>query len=421
MKQPTGQSRYIPAVGRVIARPEIAPLIALYGHASIVHVIRDEIDRLRADGGDPSLDLISSRVAARIKSLVTPGLVRVINATGVVIHTNLGRAPLSPAHAKRVSEIAQGYCNLEFDLASGRRGDRQSRLRELLRFVVGAEDALAVNNNAAAVLLVLKQLASRKEVIVSRGELIEIGDSFRLPDIMRESGAKLVEVGTTNRTRISDYERAITDKTAMLLKVHHSNFRMQGFVEEASIANISKLAHERGLISVYDLGSGLLTRPEGLPLKDEPTVREAIEAGADLVTFSGDKLLGSAQAGLIAGRRALVARLAKAPLMRALRPGKLTIAAIEDLCLQYLDYTNLVNENPVFRMIKRDTDDLRAAAESLATRLRDGGVATEVVPSNGQVGGGALPGLMLPGWAVEIVPPVKGTRAAKRYAETLFT
>ncbi len=411
-----------------MTHPAIRSLVAHYGHSSIARFIRDELDRMRAErcdissdeGGEPLIDQVSTRVAARIGSLVTPGLVRVINATGVVIHTNLGRAPLGAAAASRIAEIAQGYCNLEFDLNSGRRGNRQARLRELMRFAVGSEDAIAVNNNAAAVMLVLKQFAMRREVIVSRGELVEIGDSFRLPEIMRESGARLVEVGATNRTRLSDYERAITDKTAMLLKVHQSNFRMQGFVEDAAIASLSKLAHERGLIAVYDLGSGLLTRPEGLPLKDEPTVEEAIDAGADLVTFSGDKLLGGPQAGLIAGRRELVAKLAKAPLMRALRPGKLTMAAIEDLVLQYLDAGKLQDENPVFRMISRAPDDLRASADALVALLQQGGVAVQVVPSDGQVGGGALPGLMLPGWAVEIVAPESSARATKRFAEALF-
>ncbi|MFH0799915.1 MAG: L-seryl-tRNA(Sec) selenium transferase [Pseudomonadota bacterium] len=412
----------LPAVGRIITRPMLIPMVERYGHAFVAKAIRDEIGYLCSDAGvDVSdIELICRRVAARIESLAAPSIVRVLNATGVVLHTNLGRAPLGRSTAERIAEIAAGYSNLEFDLNRGRRGDRQARLRELLSIITGAEDSLAVNNNAAAVLLVLKRLAARKEVIVSRGELIEIGDSFRLPEIMRESGAKLVEVGTTNRTRISDYERAISDRTAILFKVHHSNFRMEGFVEDAPIGSLSKLARERGLIAVYDLGSGLLARPEGLPLKDEPTVRDAIEAGADLVTFSGDKLLGGAQAGLIAGRRELVAKLAKSPLMRALRPGKLTMVAIEDLALQYLDGARLLQENPVFRMIGRGADDLRAVAESFAARLQKADIAVRIVESDGQVGGGALPGTLLPGWAVEIEPPVDGTRAAKRYAEALF-
>jgi len=347
-------------------------------------------------------------------------LKRVINATGVIVHTNLGRAPLGRKVAQRLQEIAEGYSNLEYDLEQGQRGNRQRLLKELLCSLTGAEDFLVTNNNAAALLLILKTMAVGREVIVSRGELIEIGDSFRLPQVMTGSGARLVEVGSVNHTRPTDYAGAITKDTAMLFKAHTSNFEVTGSSSSVSIEQLVKLGREHDLPVVYDLGSGMLRRPAGLSLENEETVQEAIAAGADLVTFSGDKLLGGPQAGLIAGKTKLIKLLAQAPIMRALRPGKLTFAALEAVVTSYRDDQRLIEENPVFNRLARSTEDLLALAGKLSTLLTAGGIEYRTVESPGQIGGGALPGKLLPGWAVEIAAPGSSRRERQKYAERTF-
>jgi L-seryl-tRNA(Ser) seleniumtransferase len=411
----------IPAVGKVLTHPRIIELKERMGHEIVSRLVRDAIDRMRIKDTAVNMDLdaICDKIADEAERLTEPSLRRVINATGIVIHTNLGRAPMSEAAANRLARISRGYTNLEIDRVTGRRGNRQSHLRGLLHLLTGAEDSLVVNNNAAALLLMLRTFALKREVIVSRGELIEIGDSFRLPDVMREGGAKLVEVGTTNRTRVSDYESAISEKTSMLFKAHTSNFKTIGFTESVPIGRLAALAHERGLIAAYDLGSGMLRRPKGLPMNDEPSVEDALLAGADIVTFSGDKLLGGAQAGLIAGKADLIARLAKAPLMRALRPGRLTLAALEAVALEYLDEGRLMSHNPVFRMLARSADELHNAAHKLASKLKQAGIDSDVVESIGQAGGGALAGVALGGWAVRIAQHAKTRRGSKRSAERL--
>jgi len=344
----------------------------------------------------------------------------VINATGVVVHTNLGRAPLGEKVAERLSAMAMGYSNLEYDLQKCKRGNRQRHLKALFNHLTGAEDMLVVNNNAAALLLVFRTLADGREVVVSRGELIEIGDSFRLPEIMTDAGAKLVTVGTTNITRPEDYAGAITDETAVLLRVHTSNFNILGKSHSVSDRELAELACSRGLIMVNDLGSGMLRCPEGVDMESEPTVAEAIEAGADLVTFSGDKLLGGPQAGIVSGRADLVKTLARSPIMRALRPGKLTLAALETAAMHYLDDEQLKESNPVFRMLARTPDQLRESAQVLSDQLVAAGVENQVVESFGQVGGGALPGTKLPGWAVVVVPQVNTRKEGELYAEKAF-
>ena len=317
---------------------------------------------------------------------------RALNATGVIVHTNLGRAPLAEAALERVHEVGRGYSNLEYDLSAGARGSRQDHVAGVLRRLTGAEAALVVNNNAAAVLLALAALAEGREVVVSRGELIEIGDGFRIPDVLARSGARLVEVGTTNRTRAADYDRAVGPDTAVLLRVHQSNFRVVGFTELPSVGELAKVAKRHGLPLVDDLGSGALAQVE-----DEPSVRESLEAGADLVCFSGDKLLGGPQAGIVVGSAELVEKLRRHPLQRAVRADKLTLAALEGTLTLYLDPELAAREVPVLRMAGEDARDVRTRAEKLAELV--GGEVEETVA---RIGGGALPLAELPSFACAV-------------------
>ncbi len=339
-------------------------------------------------------DLLA-RLRERLETADRPHLKRVINATGVVVNTNLGRAPLSEAAVRAMAEVARGYSNLEYDLEAGTRGSRQAHVRDPLRALTGAEDALAVNNNAAAVLVALAALAAGREVIVSRGELVEIGGGFRVPDVMRQSGARLVEVGTTNRTRARDYAEAITAETALLLAVHPSNFRVVGFTETPPLAALAALARERGIALMYDLGSGSLGDTARWGLAHEPTPRESIAAGADVVCFSGDKLLGGPQAGLIVGRAALLERIARHPLMRAVRIDKLTLAALEATLRQHARGL-ATHEVPVWRALAAPLAALRRRAEAWAEALRAHGLAAVVVEGESTIGGGSLPGETLP-------------------------
>jgi len=425
--EPAKIPRGLPAVGRVLTAPSVRPTVARLGHEAAARRVRETIEewrrnRVESARNDVTLEAVCRAVIEREERLRAPALRRVLNAAGIVVHTNLGRAPLSREAAAHLAAVAEGYPNLEIDLGSGKRGSRQSHLRDVLRALAGAEDVLVVNNNAAALLLVLQTLARRREVIVSRGELVEVGDAFRIPDVMQAGGARLVEVGSTNRTHLSDYQTAIGPRTAMLFKAHTSNYRTVGFCAAVPLAELAALARTHGLLCVYDFGSGMLRRPQGVDLGDEPSLAETLAAGADLVTCRGDKLLGGAQAGLIAGRRDLVARLARAPLMRALRPGRLTLAALDSVMRQYLDEPRLVAETPVFRMLARPAQELRRSAERLAELLRDKGIAVEVVPSQGQVGGGALPGVPLPGWAVKVIRTRRGrgSRGATALAHSLL-
>src|SRR5919204_1097342 len=346
-------------------------------------------------GGDPG-DLVA-RARAEMSALRAPHLRRVLNATGILVHTNLGRAPLAAAALARVQEVARGYSNLEYSLGEGRRGSRQDHVVSLLRRLTGAEAALVVNNNAAAVMLALAALAEGREVLVSRGELIEIGDGFRIPDVLERSGARLREVGTTNRTRAADYERAIGADTALLLRVHQSNFSVVGFTERPTVAELARVAARAGLPLVDDLGSGHLDPRASNSLllaHAEPSVRESLAAGADLVCFSGDKLLGGPQAGIVAGRAELVEKLRRHPLQRALRADKLTLAALEGTLALYLDAAERI---PVLRMLRDDTDRVRARAQRLAQLV--GGELEQTVA---RAGGGALPLAELPSYACAV-------------------
>src|ERR671938_1085784 len=343
--------------------------------------------------GDPA-----ALLRDELRALRAPRLRRVLNATGVIVHTNLGRAPLAAGALERVVEAARGYSNLEYSLDVGRRGSRQEHVSEALRRLTGAEAALVVNNNAAAVLLALAALAEGREVVVSRGELIEIGDGFRIPDVLARSGARLVEVGTTNRTRAADYERAIGPETALLLRVHQSNFRVVGFTEQPSVAELAAVARRHGLPLVDDLGSGVLVALEG-----EPSARDSLAAGADLVCFSGDKLLGGPQAGVVVGRAELVERLRRHPLQRAMRADKLTLAALEGTLALYLDPARAAREIPVLRMLAEPAEAVRARAERLADLT--GGEVEETVA---RVGGGALPLAELPSFACAVEEELAG-------------
>jgi L-seryl-tRNA(Ser) seleniumtransferase len=366
--------------GRLAA--ESRPLALAAARAALERA-REEV-RAGLDPGD-----LVARALAELAAVRRPALRRVLNATGVIVHTNLGRAPLAGAALERVAAVGAGYSNLEYDLAEGARGSRQDHLAPLLRRLTGAESALVVNNNAAAVLLALAALAEGREVLVSRGELIEIGDGFRIPDVLVRSGARLVEVGTTNRTRASDYERAIGPETALLLRVHQSNFRVVGFTEQPRVAELAAVAGRHGLPLLDDLGSGALVETEG-----EPTPAASLEAGADLVCFSGDKLLGGPQAGIVAGRAELVERLRRHPLQRALRADKLSLAALEGTLALYLDRPE---EIPVLRMLREAPESVRARAERLAEAV--GGEVEETVA---RVGGGALPLAELPSFACAV-------------------
>jgi L-seryl-tRNA(Ser) seleniumtransferase len=373
--------------------PSVDELAREAGDPLAVEAARAVIDRAREEiqtGTDPG-DL-ATRLREELADARRPRLRRVLNATGVVVHTNLGRAPLAEEAVERVVAAARGYSNLEYDLSEGARGSRQDHLAAVLRRLTGAEAALVVNNNAAAVLLALAALAEGREVVVSRGELIEIGDGFRIPDVLARSGARLVEVGTTNRTRAADYERAIGPETALLLRVHQSNFRVVGFTELPSTEELAAVAGRHALPLVEDLGSGAL-----LPLHDEPQVRDALVAGADLVCFSGDKLLGGPQGGIVVGRAELVERLRRHPLQRALRADKLTLAALEGTLALYLDPGRALREVPVLRMLAEPAEAIRTRAGRLAELT--GGAVEETVA---RVGGGALPLAELPSFACSV-------------------
>jgi L-seryl-tRNA(Ser) seleniumtransferase len=356
----------------------------------VVEAARSALDGAREEiraGRDPG-DLVEL-VLSELGAAQRPRLRRVLNASGVIVHTNLGRAPLPEAAVARVTEVGRSYSTLEYDLAAGARGSRQDHLTETLQRLTGAEAALVVNNNAAAVMLALAALAEGREVLVSRGELIEIGDGFRIPDVLARSGARLVEVGTTNRTRAADYERAVGPETAVLLRVHQSNFRVVGFTELPTLTELAQVAGRAGLPLVDDLGSGAL-----VALSDEPTARSSLEAGADLVCFSGDKLLGGPQAGIVVGRADLVERLRRHPLQRALRADKLSLAALEGTLGLYLDPEQARREIPVLRMLDEQVDAVRSRAERLAAAT--GGEVEETVA---RVGGGALPLAEIPSFA----------------------
>ena len=378
------QLRDLPSVDELVR--EVDDPLAVDAARTVLACAREEI-RAGSDPGD-----LSRRLRDEIAEVRRLRLRRTINATGVVVHTNLGRAPLAEAALAAVREAGRGYSNLEYDLSAGRRGSRQDHVAAILRRLTGAEAGLVVNNNAAAVMLALAALAEGREVLVSRGELIEIGDGFRIPDVLARSGARLREVGTTNRTRAADYERAVTGDTALLLRVHRSNFRVVGFTEQPSVAELAAVAGRHELPLVDDLGSGAFRHFE-----DEPTARDSLTEGADLACFSGDKLLGGPQAGIVVGRADLIERLRRHALQRALRADKLTLAALEATLRLYLEPERAVREIPVLRMLAAPAEEVRARAERLASL-----VGGEVEPTVARAGGGALPLAEIPSFACSV-------------------
>jgi L-seryl-tRNA(Ser) seleniumtransferase len=410
--------RKIPSVDEILSRPEIVGLLNAHPRNIVVEAIRNGLGRLREellhredlshlDDTLFSFENLYPLFQKEIDLQIQPRLRRVINATGVVIHTNLGRAPLHPSALKHMIEVSKAYSNLEYDIELGERGSRYSHVEEILCCLTGAESSLVVNNNAGAVLLVLNTIAEGREVIVSRGELVEIGGAFRIPDVMRRSGALLKEVGTTNRTYLSDYQKAINPQTALLLKVHTSNFRVMGFASEVSLQDLVQLGKQYQLPVVDDLGSGCLVDLSQYGLEKEPTVQETIKTGADAVTFSGDKLLGGPQAGIILGKKNLLDSVKVNPLTRALRIDKLTLAALESTLLLFFDEKRAMEEVPTLRMLSLDTRILKGRGRRLLKRL-SGMMNKEITftlrEDVSQVGGGALPLQELPTMVIAIKP-----------------
>lgn len=401
-----------PSVDRVARSAQVQALFDPYGRTAVIEAIRAVIESYRIHFAEPGYQApdeeeIVRQVASRLKQRGTFALRRVFNLTGTVLHTNLGRALLSERAVEHVGMAMREACNLEFDLDSGGRGERDSLVEEVLTELTGAEAATVVNNNAAAVLLVLAALAYEKEVVLSRGELVEIGGSFRIPDVMRSAGVRLVEVGTTNRTHPVDYQRAIGPDTAALMKVHTSNYKINGFVAEVSEPEVADIAHAHGLPFLIDLGAGSLIDLTAYGLPKEPIVRDTIAVGADIVTFSGDKLLGGPQAGLIVGKKALIDRIKRHPMKRALRVSKLTLAALEATLLAYRNPEHLLRDVPTLRLLTRPLAQIEALAARLQPRLSEAlGAAwrVEVMPVASQVGSGSLPVDVIPSMALAISP-----------------
>jgi L-seryl-tRNA(Ser) seleniumtransferase len=400
----------LPSVEHLLQTQLAVELIASYGRPATLKALRSALDGIRERVTTneiltiPNQQHILDDAASLLETWTSPTLLPVINASGVILHTNLGRAPLSNAALKAMQTISHGYSNLEFDLETGKRGSRLLHAEALLKLLTSAEAAIIVNNNAAAMLLVLAALARRKRVVISRSQLVEIGGEFRIPDVMKQSGAKLVEVGATNKVRLADYEKALEEPTAMLLHVHRSNFKMIGFTEEPEWKDIVTLAHSRGVPCVDDLGSGTLLETTHYGLDHEPTIQESLASGVDLVCFSGDKMLGGPQAGIIIGKVGLIAMIKKHPLARALRADKLCLAALTATLLHYLK-DEAEREIPVWRMMALTPDQIRQTAEGWKKKIGLG----EVVAGRSTIGGGSLPEASLPTFllALDVKSPDK--------------
>ncbi len=393
------QLRLLPSVDELLHTDIGQQLASQFSHALTVRAIRACIAHARADilaGSQcPSYNELLISAERFLYAEQQPHLRPIINATGVIINTNLGRAPLSYEALQAVQKVAGGYSNLEYELEAGERGSRHTHVASLLSELTGAEAALVTNNAASAVLLGLSALALGREVIISRGQLVEIGGGFRIPDVMRQSGCTLVEVGTTNRTRLKDYAEAITERTALLLAVHPSNFLITGFTEETPLVDLSTLAHQHGLLLMHDLGSGCLLNSETYGLSHEPTPQESIAAGADIVCFSGDKLFGGPQAGILLGKAPVIAKLAKHPLMRAVRIDKMTLAALETT-LRHYQHSKAETYIPIWRMISTHPEKIHRRAIQWVTRLQEHSIPARVQRGESTIGGGSLPGETLP-------------------------
>jgi len=405
--------RELPSVEKLLQTREVADLVDVWSQPLVADYVRKVIDSSRQEVSRgksvPTVEEIITRVKSGVDSYARHFLGRVINGTGIIIHTNLGRSPLGEEVLSHMSEIAAGYSNLEYDVNSGKRGKRGTHIYDLLNKLVGCEASLAVNNNAAAVFLILSAFAKRREVIVSRGELVQIGGGFRIPEIMKSSGAKLIEVGTTNKTSIEDYRENVGDKTALLLKVHQSNFYMQGFVESASVKELVFLSRESGVPLVVDLGSGVLLNTEEFGFDHEPTPREIIAAGADIVCFSGDKLLGGPQAGIVVGKKRFVDRLAKDPLFRTLRLDKLVIGGLEEVLVQYLK-GEATERIPIWRMMATSIEELKSRAQKISEKITNPKLELEIGQGRSSTGGGSLPGATISSVVISLdteLPPDK--------------
>ena len=411
-----------PSVDKLLAWPDLAALAARHGRPLVLAAVREELAERRAAGLVGSDDELVNAITTRLLALLQPSLRRVFNCSGTVLHTNLGRAPLPAQALAAIAQVAAGASNLEFDLEAGARGDRDDHVEPWLKRLTGAEAATVVNNNAAALLLALASLArrpGRREVIVSRGELVEIGGAFRLPELMAQAGCRLREVGTTNRTRLADYADAITVKTALLLKVHTSNYRIEGFTESVDESALAGLCRAHGLPLVVDLGSGALVDLAKYGLPHEPTVAQTLAAGADLVTFSGDKLLGGPQAGIVVGRADLVARLKKNPLKRALRCDKLTLAALGAVLPLYADPDRLAASLPALQMLTRPVAEIEAQARRLLPAVAawcGDASRVDVCPVHSQIGSGAMPVDLLPSFALRLTPKGPARSAGRALA-----
>ena len=393
--------RQLPSVDALLGSETAVILISTHGHRQVTDALRRVLDESRAAiiAGDPitppTAATLLARAMGQLDAQAIPSLRRVINGTGVIVHTNLGRAPLSAAAGAAVAAVASSYSTLEFDLDSGKRGSRSVHAATLIAQLTGGEDAHTVNNNAAAVLLMLTALCAGEEVIISRGQLVEIGGGFRIPDVMAQSGAILVEVGTTNRTHLRDYEAAITENTTAILVAHPSNYKVIGFTTEPSLAELAALAHERGIMLLYDQGSGSLLETAVYGLDPEPTVIDGVRAGADVVTFSGDKLLGGPQAGILCGKADLIAKVKRHPLARAVRADKMALSALLATLQSYAN-GHALDDIPVWQMISRPLAMIEETAGRWAALLGESGVEVEVVNGRSKVGGGSLPGSSLP-------------------------
>jgi len=397
----TDPRRDLPSVSALLESAGVRSLLEQNPRRIVLEAVRSVVDAARNQGGSQMTEQqwVAS-IASAVQGLSQPSLRRVINATGVVLHTNLGRAPLAVSAVDAIARIASGFSNLEYDIETGARGSRYSHCVGLLRQLTGAEDALVVNNCAAALVLTLNALAQKKEVLVSRGELVEIGGSFRIPDIMARSGARLVEVGTTNRTHDDDYRRAITPKTAAIVKVHRSNFAIEGFTSDVGVDRLAFIAAEHGLPVIHDLGSGLMIPLDEYGLSGEPTASIALMSGATLVLISGDKLLGGPQAGIVLGAANVIAKLRKNPFARAMRVDKLTLSALEATLRLYLEPERALKEIPVLAMLTAPVEEIEARAQSIAAKLRAAGIATTIEESSASVGGGAFPTAVIPSRAI---------------------
>ncbi|WP_347449132.1 L-seryl-tRNA(Sec) selenium transferase [Terrisporobacter vanillatitrophus] len=413
--------RNIPKVDVLLEKTEIINLIEKYHRDVVVDAIREEIDKLRnfiKENDDMSLieekiNHLVENIALNVKKVYSYNLRKVINGTGTILHTNLGRAIISKKHADYLSEVVTSYSNLEYNLEEGKRGERYSHFEKLICKITGAESAMAVNNNAAAVMLVLSSMAENKEVIVSRGELVEVGGKFRIPDVMKSSKADLVEIGTTNKTHLEDYEDAITENTGAFLKVHTSNFKILGFTESVSIDELCKLGKDKDIPVIEDIGSGVLVDLSKFGLEYEPTVQDSIKAGVDIVSFSGDKLLGGPQAGIIVGKKKYIDKMKKNPLTRAFRIDKFTATILEMIFHEYLNEEDAIKNIPVLSLITKDIKEIKESANNLYEKLNDiKDVAyVEVEDTLSQIGGGSLPAERIKSKCVTILPKNISTSA----------